>query len=631
MKTKNCLFLILTLVFVLFMTGNILAEEPPRFEERVAEGELPPLENRIPVNPLEVGVIEEIGQYGGQLNTAVVGEPRTPWTLLTGEGLLKWQVGEDGETFISPNVAEDWEMSDDGKEFTFYLREGIKWSDGEPFSADDIIFWWDDIAMNEEIYPGGWPVRRGFYQGGYMEAEKIDDYTVKFIFPEPQPLFPNYMAHERGWHPVRYPKHYLQQFHPDYTDPELVEQRIEEMDEDYIGWTEYMEDVQSWFGASDDPELPSLNAYNVVEKGTTAWIFEANPFYWKVDSEGNQLPYIDEVRAEGVTDATVLEGKILTGEIDYYGDFQTSFRDVRTYRDYEEEGDYRLLLYDNTVQSKSFDVRFNYDDEFWREINQDPKFRHAISLAINRQEINETFFFGLAKTNQATVHQSSVLYEEEFAQAYADYNPEKANELLDEIGLDEKDSRGFRLRPDGERMRILVQLDSDEHIAIFELIEEYWQDIGIEVEIRMASSELLEEREQANELQIGNLADIDRMVDAMFFVDPMWFALNEEIYTDYQEREIWELQPPELVEQLERRRNMQTALDEEERIEIGREIVKSQAENLWQISVIGNIPKEVFAKNNLRNVPQEEDPESIWGFDFFWAYLYNPEQFFFKE
>lgn len=631
MKTKNCLFLILTLVFVLFMTGNILAEEPPRFEERVAEGELPPLENRIPVNPLEVGVIEEIGQYGGQLNTAVVGEPRTPWTLLTGEGLLKWQVGEDGETFISPNVAEDWEMSDDGKEFTFYLREGIKWSDGEPFSADDIIFWWDDIAMNEEIYPGGWPVRRGFYQGGYMEAEKIDDYTVKFIFPEPQPLFPNYMAHERGWHPVRYPKHYLQQFHPDYTDPELVEQRIEEMDEDYIGWTEYMEDVQSWFGASDDPELPSLNAYNVVEKGTTAWIFEANPFYWKVDSEGNQLPYIDEVRAEGVTDATVLEGKILTGEIDYYGDFQTSFRDVRTYRDYEEEGDYRLLLYDNTVQSKSFDVRFNYDDEFWREINQDPKFRHAISLAINRQEINETFFFGLAKTNQATVHQSSVLYEEEFAQAYADYNPEKANELLDEIGLDEKDSRGFRLRPDGERMRILVQLDSDEHIAIFELIEEYWQDIGIEVEIRMASSELLEEREQANELQIGNLADIDRMVDAMFFVDPMWFAGTEERKVDYEERGIWELQPPELVEQLERRRNMQTALDEEERIEIGREIVKSQAENLWQISVIGNIPKEVFAKNNLRNVPQEEDPESIWGFDFFWAYLYNPEQFFFKE
>lgn len=608
-----------------------LEGEPPRYAALVESGDLPPVSDRIGSNPLVVTPVEEIGQYGGIAESPVVGNPRVPWTFIMGEGLLRW---DTSLSELTPNVATGWDMSPDGREFTFYLREGMRWSDGEPFTSADIDFWWNEVANHEAFYPDGFLDRRAFFQGGWMEVEAPDPLTVVFRFPEPNPLFPNHMGHQRGWYPLLAPRHYLSQFHPDYASEDEIAERLED-----VGFEDLQDYVQSvtifaWFGMPDqfDPDYPTINAFRVREITETTAHIEANPYYWKTDTAGNQLPYLDGVRSQAVTDGTVLETQILTGQVDYFSGWETSLANMPTYTQYQEDGNYRVMLYDSTEQSISFAFNLAHEDEVLREIFQDVRFRRAMSLGINRAEIDEVFFFGLSSPQQMTVHETSVIYDEDFAQAYAEYDPERANELLDEMGLTERDRDGYRLRPDGERLRILAELTNDVHIAYFELVDEYYEDLGVDVEIRPISNELRNERVAAGENDISNPAGIDRALDVLFFTDSAWFAPNidrRESGVGWPDGAVggWELLPPEVHELLDIRIAMETALDDEQRYEYGRQLVASQAENLWRISLVGPHPKEVFVRQNLRNVPED----GFWGFDGFWAYTHMVEQFFFAE
>ena len=607
--------------------------EPPRFGAAVASGELPPLSERLPLEPLVIEPHDTIGRHGGIANVppAGPGDPTPPWTFIMGEGLLRWDVTLSE---LRPNVAKAWEMSDDGRTFTFFLREGMRWSDGAPFTANDIGFWWD-IAMDERVYPNGFPDTRAFFQGGWMDVNVVDDYTVQFIFPQPNPLFPNHLGHQRGWYPVLIPRHYIEQFHPDYASAADIEARLAEYSQ-FNDYQEYLSSVAlgPWYGIGDDNDInrPTLNAFNVTHKGATTMLFEANPYYWKVDPAGNQLPYIDGIRSESYSDGTVLESKIITGEVDYFSGWVTSLETLPTYRQYEDRGNYRVIFFNSTEQSQAIAFNLAHKDEGWREVVQDARFRQAMSLAIDREEISETFYFGLAEPFQATVHSTSSVYDPQYSSAYAEYDPDRANALLDEMGLDRRDGDGYRLRPDGQRMRILAEFPSDWQIARFELIEEYWEDVGIQVEIRPISGELLGQRVEANEAQIIGPGGIDRSVDSLFFTDAHWFAPN----VGMRERgdgwpvvaaNAWDLLPAEIHRLADLREEMEQTLDENRRRELAREIVESQAENLWRISIRGTAPKEVFARTTLRNIPED----AFWGFDGFWSYSHNVEQFFFDD
>ncbi len=605
--------------------------EPPRYASLVQSGQLPPVAERIGATPLVVTPIERIGQYGGIVDSPVVGNPRVPWTFVMGEGLLRW---DTSLSELTPNVATGWDMSADGRVFTFYLREGMRWSDGEPFTSADIDFWWNEVANDTRFYPDGFLDRRAFFQGGWMEVEAPDPLTVVFRFPQPNPLFPNHMGHQRGWYPLLAPRHYLSRFHPDYASEADISRRLQE-----VGFDDLQNYVQSvtvfaWFGMPDqfDTSYPTINAFRVREITETTAHIEPNPYYWKIDTAGNQLPYLDGVRSVAVSDGTVLETQILTGQVDYYSGWDTSLSNMPTYTQYQEVGNYRVILYDSTEQSISFGLNLAHIDEVQRAIFQDPRFRQAISLGIDRDEINEVFFFGLSRPQQMTVHETSVLFEERNARAFADYDPARANALLDDMGLTRRDSAGFRLRPDGSRLRILAELQSDVHIAYFELIEDYWAALGIDLEVRPISNELRNERILARENDIVGPGGIDRALDVLFFTDSEWFAPNigrrqnnegwPSIGADG-----WPYLPAEINELVDLRVSMETSLNENTRHDYGRQILQSQAENLWRMSLVGPHPKEVFVRQNLRNVPED----GFWGFDGFWSYSHLVEQFFFAD
>ncbi len=372
--------------------------EAPMLAQQVQAGLLPPVDERLPENPAIVEPVEQIGKYGGTLRTTTIAANSIlgPHVILMGEGLLRTDT--DYQTIV-PNLAERWEFSDDYRVLTLYLRKGVRWSDGAPFTADDIMFWWEDVQLNEDLFPSG-PSRRNWYAGGErMNLVKVDDYTIRMEFAVPNPLILRRLAHGPGMEMVDYPKHYLKQFHPKYTPMEEIQKMLDAEGFDF--WYQLFEDrAERSFSMSMNPDLPSIDVYYLKTKEPERLVFERNPYYWKTDPEGNQLPYIDQILVRKAADITTANVWIVTGQDDFNG-FHTSLQQLPTYRQYEQQSDYRILLYRGTFGTEVL-IQFNQtiEDPVLREIFQDVRFRRAMSHAINREEINEVLDFGLGEPRQ---------------------------------------------------------------------------------------------------------------------------------------------------------------------------------------------------------------------------------------
>jgi len=611
--------------------------EAPMLKELVEAGKLPAVAERLPTNPQVVQVVERIGDYGGTIRASSIAADSLlgPHGFLMGEGILRTDT--DYSTVV-PNIAESWELSDDAKTLVLKFREGIKWSDGVPFTADDIMFWWEDIEMNEEIRPAG-PDRRAWCPAGEpMKVRKIDDYTVELNFAVAHPLIIKRLAHGYGMAMVNFPKHYLKQFHPKYTPMEELEKMVA-ADDAYDYWYQMLLDKASEsFGILMEPEAPTLDAFVVVAKEPGVIRLERNPYYWKVDPEGNQLPYVDKVVVKKASNITTVNSLIITGEEDFNG-FHTSLQNLSTYKQYEQQGDYRILLYNGTFGTEVLiQINQTWEDPVWQEIARDVRFRRAMSLAINREEINQTLYFGLGEPRQATVLPICSSFEPEFATAYAHYDIDEANRLLDEVGLDKRDAAGYRLRPDGKRFTITIEYcEADTpKTPTLELVREYWEAAGVNTSLKLISNTLESERAVANQIQVG-IHHADRSTDPLFYHEPFWYAPIQ-LGWEQNTWPVWsrwytskgtqgEEPPAHVMELLDIFTEMQTTLDSTRRIELGRELLRRQAENLWVLGTVGNAPYVVIVKNNLRNVPET----GWWGWDGYFGYPYHPEQFFFEK
>ena len=264
--------------------------EAPLLAQRVREGHLPPVSQRLPENPLVIVPPQQHGPYGGTWARFATG-PRDVGIVearFAYEGLVRWDAMAQK---VIPNLAVRWEIADGGRSFTFYLRRGVKWSDGHPFTVDDLIFWYEDVLQNEEITP---VVPRDFKRGGQvMGLQKVDDYTVRFTFLEPNGLFIVKLASGRGYEMLRYPAHYMKQFHPQYASLEKLEAMSEAAGFDL--WRQLFADMHDW----RNPDIPRLWPWIVVAPPPARpAVLERNPYYWKVDPAGNQLPYIDRMTFE---------------------------------------------------------------------------------------------------------------------------------------------------------------------------------------------------------------------------------------------------------------------------------------------------------------------------------------------
>jgi len=405
-------------------------KEAPALAELVKAGKLPPVEQRLPQNPVVVKPVESIGIYGGAWkiffdNVSRVGDIGD----FTNIALLRWNRTQNGS---DPCIAESWEVKADGKEFVIHLRKGLKWSNGQPFTADDIMFWWEDIIGNKDLtpVPPYWMISPSQKLG---TITKIDDATVSYTFDQPHALFIVYITKEL-WSYA--PKHYLKAFHPKY----VAQAELDKMAQDakLANWVALFQSKSAsnpqTYGMSN-PDMPTLYPwYNTVAPPAERFVYARNPYFWAVDTEGNQLPYIDSVDAR-VVQPEVINLKIIAGEPNFQVSRAQAFKDMPLYMQYADQNEYEVYQWgDLQISEAAVWINQTCPDPVDRKIFQDKRFRIAMSVAINRERINQTLYSGLGKPTAATLPPvESKVYKEEYAKAYTQYDPAMANKLLDEM------------------------------------------------------------------------------------------------------------------------------------------------------------------------------------------------------
>jgi len=626
---------------LLLFTGSAFAQtfqEAPELAEQVQAGELPPIAERLPQAPMVVEPVEQVGSYGGEWRWGLVGA-ETPFVrIMAYENLVRWN---PEWTEVIPNVAESFEASEDATTYTFRLREGMRWSDGAPFSADDIMFWFEDIFSNDELVSANPAFQPAWLTSGGepVVVEKLDATTVVFRFNEPNGLFLQNLATPDGMAPTAFPRHYLAQFHEKYNENigELVEGAGAADWPDF--WDNRVGDI--WLLSRwQDPDRPTLHAWNLTSalgEGTRT-VAERNPYYWKVDPEGNQLPYLDRLVFDQVEDVEVLLLKALGGEIDMQDRHMATLANKAVFADNMAAGDYKFF---DTVPADMNEMiialNLTHKNPVKREIFRNKDFRIGLSHAINRPEIIDLVYVGQGEPHQAAPRPESEFYHEQLATQYTEYDVALANEHLDRA-FPEKDAQGFRLGPDGERISFAVEVTSaykPAQVDALELIQGYWREVGVDMQIRAQERTLLYTRKAANEHDAVVWGGDGGLNDAV--LDPRWYFPYDDESNFAQAWQTWynnpggagattqpEVPPAATKRQMELYDQLRATSDPAEQRRLFMEILDIAAEEFYAIGISLPLQGYGIVKNTFHNVP-EVMPSA-------WLYPHpaptRPEQYF---
>jgi peptide/nickel transport system substrate-binding protein len=610
------------------MTGKRLSfSEAPMLQAMVAAGEIPPLSERLPEDVLVIQPAQEIGQYGGALRQALVSAGSNFANRYGWEYLAAYT---PDMTALFPNLLKGWDASDDGTTFTLHMRKGVRWSDGVPFTADDLLFYWDDIALNEELSPS--PPARMMRAGQPGPMRKIDDHTVEITFTEPYGVFIETLAR---WRPNPYaPKHYLKNFHPAYTPLDELDNSVKA--EGLDTWAALF---QAKKGGSSEywamPERPVIGAWLAKNSITDPiHVLERNPYYYKVDTEGNQLPYIDRLERTTVTDKETALLKLFAGEVDFFSMRPYGVDSFSLAVDYQDQGDYRLLRFIWPPESRG-NIGFNmsHSDPLLRELFNDTRFRIALSIAINRDEINALIYQGLAEVSNASLVEGPPFHGENLFKQHLEYDPREAAELLDQLGLAQRDGEGYRLRPDGKRLRLSIIIPNwyPEEVEIAEMIKGYWQEAGIQLATKPISGRQLVPMWKSGEFDLDMVAMTrgGRPINPLFYADfvpiSSWYVPNPAWSQWFRTQGSEGDEPPEdLKRVMALRERALGEPDEAQRIALTIEMAKLMDKNFWVFSALQTSKATRFAAVNkaLMNIPDPHIAELIHEI---------PSQFFFKR
>ena len=617
-------------------TGKTLPaySESPKLAQLVADGKLPSVSDRLPTEPVVVDPKNEIGTYGGDYKTPGL-SPVLGHDAMFGRLQNMLTLTPDRTTTI-PNLARDWETSDDLTATTFTLREGLKWSDGSPVTTDDVMFWYEDYLINTEVTtrPGSaW--RPG---GKVVEITKLNDYQVRFQFGVPYPAVVNKFAFSPytrcSCNVGLLPRHYLEQFHIKYN-PKAKEQAKEA---GYDSWAK-------WFlsyGVGGDEQgrqtmgVPEIRPWvlNKIDDYGNRY-YDRNAYYWKVDTQGQQLPYLDRQIVINSGNMDTVNLKAIAGEFDV-ATFSLTLDNFPLYKENEQAGDYSMLLWTLPRNEMAYGFNLTYPDPELKKIFNDLRFRQAMSVAIDRNELNKVVALGRAVPRQATgpLPPEGFFTEDWMGEHFAEYDVTKANQLLDEMGLKWDSDRKWRLRPDGKTLEILIEYSTSEGSkeTIHQMTAEYWGAVGVKILLKKIDGGLLREKREANQLPVYTFHFDNRGPYGMIWREAPHFKTG--IAPPYRR---WAdsggaegMEPPEEIKKIFSLINdlMQAPLGSDPSIAIGKDLLSRHVKGLYRIGTLDYIPQPVMVKNGLMTNFTEVD---VWAPEGLWHNNTIPEQWFWKE
>ncbi|WP_416356309.1 ABC transporter substrate-binding protein [Aureimonas phyllosphaerae] len=606
--------------------------EPPILSDEVARGDIPPMRERLPQDPLRTDLAamgRQTGRYGGTLRTIEPQARDTRRMVVFGYARL---VGYTPDGRIVPDVALSVDVVE-GRIFTFHLRRGHRWSDGEPFTSEDFRYYWEDVANDPQLGKSGLP-RQLLVHGAGPTVTFLDAWTIRYEWAEANPDFMPALAASLPLEIFR-PAHYLRQFHKRYAGAAELQRRIEA--EGQRNWQAlHFKHDQSY--KNTDPDLPSLQPWVLVTRPPAdRFLFRRNPYFHRVDAEGRQLPYIDEVAME-IASAGLIPAMTSSGQTD----LQSTALTIANYaflKAAEGRSNYEVLRWPSGRGSRMvLFPNLNTSDADWRTLLQASDFRRALSLAINREDIAQAIYYGLARPAGDTVLPASPLFTEALATRWARFDPDEANRLLDGLGLQARDGSGTRLMPNGRALDLVVEFagEDGEQTDVLQLVAEDWRRIGVRMLFKAVERDTLASRLAAGSplVTVGSglengAARAEDSPAALAPTDssqaswPTW-GLNHESGGKLG------VQPTLAFarEQLDRNEAWRRTLDDAEKRRIWDEMLRVDADELPRIGIVADVDQIIVATRRLQNLPQT----GRWNFEP-GAYLgsYRPDTFFLAD
>lgn len=606
--------------------------ETPFLEEHVKVGKLPPIDQRIPKKPAIValdGADRVPGQHGGTLRM-LMGDQRDI-RMMTIYGYVRL-VGFNEKFELVPDLLESVEVTD-GRIFTLKLRDGHRWSDGHPFTTEDFRYYWEDVANNKRLSPGG-PQDALIVGGEKPTVEIIDALTVRYSWKSPNPVFLPTLAAGQPLY-IYMPAHYLKKIHEKYADAETLQKLIRALR--VRDWGAAHERLSRQY-RPENPQLPTLDPWrNTTAPPAELFAFERNPYYHRIDQNGRQLPYIDRVNIL-IGTSSLIPAKTGAGETDLQAKY-LRFDNYTFLKDVAKRQNLDVRLWERGEGSfAALMPNLNAADPGWRAVMRDVRFRRALSVAINRRDINRVVFFGLAKESGNSLLPESPLYEEANATAWTAYDQPLANRLLDEAGFGKRDRDGIRLLPDGRRLEFTIETagENTEETDILELIGHDLIKVGIKIYGRSTQRDVFRRRIIAGQTVMSIASGYDNAFASADmepedlaptsnsqFHWPLWGLYTSSMGRDGEAPEL-----PEVKELVSLYTDWRASISTEQRKVVWQRMLKLNAEQVFTIGIVNGALQPVVVARSLKNVPIKGlfsfNPGAFFG-------MYKPDTFWFAQ
>lgn len=628
-----CAGLALALLTVQPLLANTCPIEVPFLEGKVKAGTLPPMTERLPesASSLPFALFNiEVGKYGGDWRWLIARNKDTRYQTVNGYARL---IGYDRNLELKADILESFEV-EDGRVFTFTLRQNHRWSDGTPFTTEDFRYWWEDVANHKELNPSGPPPELSV-DGELPKVEFLSKTQVRFSWSKVNPVF---LARIAGASPlyIYRPAHYMKQFHAKYTDPAKLDELAKEGGRH--NWAALHNAYDNLYNF-DNPDLPTLEPWQMVSRPpTTRFIAERNPYFHRVDPRGCQLPYMDRVIMD-VSAGGLISAKAGSGDVDLQAR-GIQFTDYSFLRgNQKSHGKIKVNLWTN-AKAADFALypNLNTKDPAWRQLFRKTQFRRALSLGIDRLDINESFFFGLGRPVNNSLLPTSPLYDESFAQAWTEFDLNKANAILDGLGLFDRSEEGYRMLAKDRQMDLIIETAGEDprEVDILQLIKDTWAQLGIKVYIKPSQRDLLRNRIFSGEtvmsvwtgwenglarpeMNPGELAPTMQ-------VSLQWPAWGQFYETGGNTGELPDLPIAQTLLDLDKA--WREAKDLPAKQEIWQKMLKIHADEVFIIGVVNGTMQPIVSASNMVNLPEKGqwawDPGSNFG-------MYWPDTFWYRQ